>query len=149
MRSILKLGLLLVAGILIYNYFLGTPEEKEQSKVIFREVKDLGKSAVDLLKSEKAKYEDGKYDGALDKIGNVFESLRNKAEDIQDSQMLDKLAELEERRLALEKHLEASEVQEYNDSGEERKDKEAIEQEWKDLIEETEELMEKMEKRQE
>lgn len=149
MRSILKLGLLLVAGILIYNYFLGTPEEKEQSKVIFREVKDLGKSAVDLLKSEKAKYEDGKYDGALDKIGNVFESLRNKAEDIQDSQMLDKLAELEERRLALEKHLEASEVQEYSDSSEEQKDKEAIEQEWKDLIKETEELMEKMEKRQE
>jgi hypothetical protein len=149
MRSILKLGLLLVAGILIYNYFLGTPEEKEQSKVIFREVKDLGKSAVDLLKSEKAKYEDGKYDGALDKIGNVFESLRNKAEDIQDSQMLDKLAELEERRLALEKHLETSEVQEYSDSGEEQKDKEAIEQEWKDLIKETEELMEKMEKRQE
>ena len=145
MKSILRLGLLLVAGILVYNFFLGTPEEKEQSKVIFREVKDLGKAAVDLLKSEKNKFDEGKYDGALDKIGNLFDSLKNKAEDIEDSQLLDRIAELEDKRKALEKHLDESEVQTYDNAGEEKRDKEAIEEEWKELIQETEELMKKME----
>ena len=120
MKSILRLGLLLVAGILVYNFFLGTPEEKEQSKVIFREVKDLGKAAVDLLKSEKNKFDEGKYDGALDKIGNLFDSLKNKAEDIEDSQLLDRIAELEDKRKALEKHLDESEVQTYDNAGEEQ-----------------------------
>ena len=32
MRSLIKLGLILVVGILVYNYFFGTPEEKQQSK---------------------------------------------------------------------------------------------------------------------
>ena len=148
MRSILKLGLLLVAGILIYNYFLGTPEEKEQSKVIFREVKDLGKAAVDLLKTEKQKYDEGKYDGALDKIGNLFDSLKNKAEDIQDSQILDRLAELENKRDALEKRLKEAEVQEYSDESSEQAEKEAIKEEWNELIEETEALMKKMEEKE-
>ena len=62
MKSILKLALILVVGILIYNYFLGTDEEKQQSKEIFTEVRDLGKAAWGLLKSEKEKFDEGKYD---------------------------------------------------------------------------------------
>jgi len=59
MGNLLKLAALLVIGILVYNYFFGTTEEKAQSKVIFSEAKDLGKAAWGLLKSEKEKFEDG------------------------------------------------------------------------------------------
>ena len=54
-RSLLKLGLLLVAGILVYNYFFGPVEEKEQSKEIFGKVRDVGKDAWALLRTEKDK----------------------------------------------------------------------------------------------
>ena len=67
-KSILRLAAILVVGILFYNYFLGTPTEKEQSKKVFSKVKDLGRDAWDLLKTEKEKLDEGKYDEALDKI---------------------------------------------------------------------------------
>lgn len=145
MRSIIKLGLLLVAGILVYNYFLGTPEEKQQSKEIFHKGKELTKSAISLLKSEKNKFDEGKYDGALDKLGNLFGKLKQNAEDIQDSKLLDRLAELEGKRKALEEHLSDSEVQEYSDEGAKNRDKESIKEEWDELIKETEDLMQQME----
>lgn len=148
MRSIIRLGLLLVVGVLVYNYFLGTPEEKQQSKEIFSKVKELTKSSIDLLKSEKDKFDEGKYDGALDRIGNVFGKLKKNAEDIQDSELLDRLAELEDKRKSLERHLEESEVQEYDSERAERKDKAEIKKEWEELIAETEELMQEMKEKE-
>ena len=146
MKSIIRLGLLLVVGILLYNLFLGSPEEQAQSREIFGKVKELAKSSIDLLKSEKDKYDEGKYDGALDRIGNVFGKLKKNAEEIQDSELLDRLAELEDKRKALEQHLQESEVQEYDDQAAENRDKEEIQKEWESLIQETEDLMKKMEK---
>ena len=105
MKSILKLAVILVVGILIYNYFLGTEAEKEQSKEIFSEVKDLGKAAWGLLKSEKDKFDEGKYDGALDKIGSLIDNLKDKAETIQDSDILDRIAQLEDQKAELERKL--------------------------------------------
>ena len=148
MRSIIRLGLLLVVGILVYNYFLGTPEEKQQSKEIFSKVKELTKSSIDLLKSEKDKFDEGKYDGALDRIGNVFGKLKKNAEDIQDSELLDRLAELEDKRKALEQHLEESEVQEYDSERAERRDKADIKKEWEELIAETEDLMQEIKEKE-
>ena len=53
-KSIIKLGLLLVVGILVYNFFLGTPDEKAQSQKVFNKGKDVIVSVGDLLKSEKS-----------------------------------------------------------------------------------------------
>ena len=63
-RSIVKFGVLLVVGLVFFNYFLGTPDEKakakntiskakEAGKVIGGVLLDLGKDGVALLKEEK------------------------------------------------------------------------------------------------
>lgn len=155
MRSLIKLGLLLVAGILVYNYFFGTQQEKETSREIFRGVRDLGKSTWDLLKSEKEKFDQGKYDDALDKIGSLFDSLKDKAETMQDSQVLDKLAELERRRQQLEQEMaESDRPESFDNTGprltpeQQQEQREEIRREWKDLIEDTERLMNEMEQKQ-
>ncbi|MCB9081864.1 MAG: hypothetical protein H6555_09160 [Lewinellaceae bacterium] len=101
-RSLIKLGLFLVAGILIYNYFFGTPEEQEQSKTIFREVRDLGKASWDLLRAEKNKLDDGKYDGAVAKVGNLLDGLKGAVDKARDPAMRDRLAELNRQRQDLE-----------------------------------------------
>jgi hypothetical protein len=103
-RSLLKLGLLLVAGILIYNFFLGTDEEKEQSRKIFGQLKGVAGSAVELVKSEREKFDHGKYDKALDKIGGVYQGLRSKAQFL-DDKVLSRLDDLEKRKSGLEKEL--------------------------------------------
>ncbi len=92
-KSILKVGLLLVIGILGYNYFFGTAEEKAQAKEIIGKGVDVGKASVDLLKGEVAKFKSGKYDDALDKIGGLLEKTKEKVKD--GSEMLDKIEEWE------------------------------------------------------
>lgn len=148
MKSLIKLALLLVVGILVYNYFLGTESEKEQSKEIFSGVKDLGKAAWGLLKSEKDKYDEGKYDGALDKIGSLLDDLKAKAKTIQDSDIIDRIADLEDQKAELERKIAARDVDSYGttpDPDQKAKQDEAIKKDWKQLIEETEELMKDME----
>jgi hypothetical protein len=76
-RFLFKLGLSLVVLLLVYNYFLGTPEEKSTSKKIFGEVIHLGKSSWDLLRAEKQKLKDGKYDLAMDKVSQLLNGLEN------------------------------------------------------------------------
>jgi len=123
-RSIIKLGFMLVVGILIYNFFLGTPAEKEQSQKVFNKGKDVIVSVGDLLKSEKEKFDSGKYDTALDKIGSAFDGIRNKAREIQDSDYLERLNDLDEKRKELQEEL--SEItqdanEEFASKGDERK----------------------------
>ncbi|MFM9949485.1 MAG: hypothetical protein ACKV1O_16225 [Saprospiraceae bacterium] len=143
MGNLLKLAALLVIGILVYNYFFGTTEEKAQSKVIFSEAKDLGKAAWGLLKSEKEKFEDGKYDEAVDKVGGLFKNLKTKAQENKDTDALAELRELEKQRLELEKRLDA--VDEYDKSKAAARENEAIKRDWDDLLERTESLMKRME----
>ncbi|MDZ4681259.1 MAG: hypothetical protein SH848_11835 [Saprospiraceae bacterium] len=145
MGNLLKLAALLVIGILVYNYFFGTTEEKAQSKVIFSEAKDLGKAAWGLLKSEKEKFEDGKYDEAVDKVGGLFKNLKTKAQENKDTDALAELRELEKQRLELEKRLDA--VDEYDKSKAATRENEAIKRDWDDLLERTEALMKRMEEK--
>ncbi len=152
-RSLLKLGALLVVGILVYNYFFGTIEEKEQSKKVFTEVVDLGKAAWGLLKSEKEKLDEGKYDGALDKISGLIDTLKEKAKTIDDNkEILDKIRELEKQRDGIEEKIAqkqdttmADVPSSYGTTDQKENLDEQIKSEWKTLIEETEALMNKLE----
>lgn len=103
-KSIVRVGLFLVAGILVYNYFYGSDTEKEQSKQFFQEVKDLGGIAWDLLKSEKEKLDEGKYDEALDNIGGLFERMKSEAE--KGGQAITRINDLELERQNLEDRLQ-------------------------------------------
>jgi restriction endonuclease len=139
MKSLIKLGLILVAGILVYNYFFGSETEKAQSREIFEKVGDLGRAGINLLKSEKEKFDEGKYDDALDKIGNLFDKVRNKAEDIGDSELLRDVSRLEEKRKELQERVDRNAPQGYSNE-----EKDSLREEWKILMEESEEVMRKL-----
>ncbi|MCO6488802.1 MAG: hypothetical protein J5I98_10310 [Phaeodactylibacter sp.] len=154
LRSLIKLGLFLVAGILVYNYFFGTPEEKAQSKQIFTEIKDVTKSAVGLLKSEKQKFDEGKYDDAVDKIGGLIDNLKGKAEQLENNrELLDQIADLQQRQRSLDSKVNSPGVESYGNEGQrvvaDSAQRREIENEWKALVEKTERVMQEMEQRAE
>ncbi|RME97862.1 MAG: hypothetical protein D6772_09840 [Bacteroidetes bacterium] len=146
-KSLLKLGVILLLAVLGYNYFFGTAEEKEQSREIIGKVRDVGRDAWALLKSEKEKLDAGKYDGAVDKVGNTLDGvgallgkLKNTAEDLNDSGALDRLSELQRKQAQLEAEL-ANETPETYDTAEQAH----IKRELQELLLETEKLMKDME----
>jgi hypothetical protein len=136
-KTIIKLGLVLVVGLLGYNYFFGSVTEKEQSREIVGKVGDLGKDAWNLLKAERQKMKDGKYDDALEKLDGLYSSLKDKAKGLKDSGILDRLDELDERR----KDLEGLVGEKGGELSEDAKRK------FDDLTAETEVLMNEMEKK--
>lgn len=138
-KTILKIGALIVLGLLGYNYFLGDAEEKAQSREIVGKAKDLGKDAWDLLKSERTKLKEGKYDGALEKLEGLYGSLKDRAGELADSDALKRISELTERRDELEQLLKDA-GGELSGEGKRKLD---------DLTAETEELMNEMETKSE
>jgi hypothetical protein len=105
-KLLFRLVFVIVVGVLVYNYFLGTPEEKDTSRAIFQSVKQLGKSTWGLLKSEKAKLDAGKYDTALEKINTLFGQLRSHARENRDQGALNRLQQLDQERQSIEARLE-------------------------------------------
>lgn len=102
-RSLLKLGSLLVVCIIGYNYFFGDSAEKENARKIVGQGKEVLGSVRDLVRSEREKYDKGKYDQAIDKVGNVFDKIRSTAHDNRD--ILDELEQLEGKRKKLKADL--------------------------------------------
>jgi hypothetical protein len=144
-KSAIKIGLLLIVGIVAYNLFFGTEQEQEQSKEIISDVKDFSKSAWGLLKTEHQKYKDGKYDDAVDKIDggvdklkDIYSSMREKAQDLKDSGLLDQLDDLESKRKDIEKAL--------TDKNPDSYDQKQIQEDWKKLLNETDSVMNNIDK---
>lgn len=134
-KSILKVGLFLVVGILGYNYFLGSPEEKAQSKEIINKAADVGRAGVGLLKEEIGKFKSGKYDDALDKVGNALNSTKEKVKE--GSKILDQVSDWQEKKDQwVEKSKELKEAMDSEDGAKSKETKEAI----KKLNEEAKEL---------
>jgi len=104
-RFVLKIGALLVVGILIYNFFFGDSAEKEQSRKIFGQVKDVVVSVSQLVKTEKQKFDAGKYDTALEKLGGAYQAVRGQVQKL-DASFLSRLDELEKRKAALQSELD-------------------------------------------
>lgn len=158
MKSLIKLLFVVVIGVLVYNYFYGTEAEKETSQKVFGEVKDVWVAVGDLLKTEKQKFDDGKYDKALDKIAGSFESLKEKAKDINDSELLDKIADLDKERQKIQEKLDKTKEEnaEFAQRGEpstyennealNRQQEEAFDTEIKDLIQKAKKAMAEAEK---
>ena len=105
MRTLVKLAVLLVVSLLAYNYFLGTPEEKAQSREIVGKAKELGSEAWKLLKTERTKMKEGKYDDALNRLESLYVDLRNVAAEAKDSETLRQLEDLSKRRERLQDQL--------------------------------------------
>ena len=139
-RSALKLLAILVVGILIYNLFLGTDEEKQGAKKIVGEVKDVGVAVKDLLKAEKEKFDKGKYDKAVDKIGNMLSNLKRNANEF-DEKYVKRIEELERKRKQLKDELDSVS----DTSTTETSETKSIKEDSKELMQELESLMKEME----
>lgn len=149
-KLLFRLGFFLLVGVLIYNYFLGTPEEKETSKTIFREARDLGKASWALLKTEKAKLDQGKYDTALDRIETLIGQLKERARSGKDRETLEQLAELEQQRRTLQGRMEALNAQKATAAGIAAKrsislEEKQLKSDLRQLLDDTETVMKYME----
>ena len=78
-RFIITTILFFVILLLSYNYFFGTAEEKEQAQEIFSKGAEVVGAGADLLKSEYQKYQDGKYDEALDNVGHLLSNIKEQS----------------------------------------------------------------------
>ncbi len=107
-RNLVTLGILLVLGILVYNRFLGTPEEQQQAKTTFQTIgkaaKEVGSAVGGLLKSEKEKFDEGKYDKAMDQISGLFQNLKSKVDDVSENsqELMDNINQFNEQKQAIE-----------------------------------------------
>ena len=107
-RSLLKLAFVAVICIVVYNRFFGNDKEQEQSKRIFHGVGNVFTEVRDLARSEKDKFDGGKYDVALGKMQTVLERLKNHAGDVNDSKLDRQIADLERRKAQLQREIDAA-----------------------------------------
>lgn len=151
MRFLIRIVILLVVGVVLYNYFFGSPEEKEQSKTVINTAKEAGKAvwsfgkeAFGLLRSERKKFDDGKYNEAVDNVGNLYDKLRGHAKTIEDNKdLIARLDRLERERRKLETKID----QPTSFEGSEKARQTEIKSEWEKLMRETEDLVNDMEER--
>ena len=149
-NTLVKFGAILVIGILLYNYFFGDSAEKAQSKEIFGEMRDVVVSVGGLLKSEKAKYDAGKYDEALDKLGDAYVAIRKQAA-VLDKEVMQELDDLEKRQKTLQKELDAIESAEGKsgtDSAEQAARKQDLQKEMEALLRDTDKLIREAQEKQ-
>ncbi|MGB1121035.1 MAG: hypothetical protein ACPG3Z_03500 [Saprospiraceae bacterium] len=104
-RRLLSLGVMLIIGLLAYNMMFGDEADKENAKQITNGVKEL-------IQSTKEKYKNGEYNEAIDRIGDVFNQLKNKADKLNNGEYADDISELEERKQRLEEMLRELEEKE-------------------------------------
>ena len=130
-RRLLSLAAMLIIGLVIYNMMFGDEADKENVKQITGGVKEL-------LQSTKEKYKNGEYDQAIDKIGDVFKQLKEKAGEFDSKEYMSRLEELEERKQHLEELLKDLETKQQTQTRslvpqDNSKEKEEIQRQLEDL----------------
>ncbi len=144
-KSILRLAVIVIIGIIAYNYFLGNEAEKEQAREIVKGTGKVIKGGVDILKDEYQKFKDGKYDKALDKIGNLLKEAKEKG-----GEMVEDIRQWEEKR-QIWKEKKDELIKSIEEAGgemtdDQKKEMEALEAEGKALAKEGKDINEKAEK---
>jgi hypothetical protein len=145
MGQLIKWGLIILACILVYNYFFGTDPEKERSRQVFTQVGGLFKSVKDVVKAERAQLDSGKYDEAIDKLTNIIGSLKTEAKNSGDQEALARIKDLEAERDQLEKNVEGSETSGLQKAADKAQRAIKLKKDLDALIRETEDLANDME----
>jgi hypothetical protein len=107
-RSLIKLAVIAIAAILVYNYLFGTSEEKDNSRRVFGQMRSVVVSVADLVKAERTKFDAGKYDAALDKLSDAYRAIRQQAQHV-DDKVIKRLDDLERRKTSLQEELDSIE----------------------------------------
>ncbi|MDC8445134.1 MAG: hypothetical protein LV471_04300 [Nitrosomonas sp.] len=97
LRFIISTAFFLIIGLLSYNYFFGTAEEKEQAQEIFSKGAEVVGAGAGLLKSEYQKYQEGKYDEALENVSHLLSRLKD-----QGGELLEEIESWKQRKEAWE-----------------------------------------------
>lgn len=97
LRFIISTAFFLIIGLLSYNYFFGTAEEKEQAQEIFSKGAEVVGAGAGLLKSEYQKYQEGKYDEALENVSHLLSRLKD-----QGGELLEEIESWKQRKDAWE-----------------------------------------------
>lgn len=140
MRGLIKFLAIAVIGLISYNYFYGNEVEKARSEKVVDGVKDVFVSIKDLVQSEKEKFDEGKYDSALDKVGSLFDNFKEKSKDVSED-LKDRFANLEKEKEALQERIEEKQKKGIWTDEEKAKTKE----DFSALIKKTEELFREVE----
>jgi len=107
LKKAITLAICLAIFLVGYNFFWGDEDEKESSRAIIAQISGLTDSVADLLKSEKEKYDQGKYDEALGKMKQTLTVLKDKAVAMgsDGKELLEKVDSLRSQEAELEKRL--------------------------------------------
>lgn len=138
-KSIIKIALLLVVGVLVYNYFFGDEAEKATSKKVFTEIKDVGKAVKDFVKDEHQRIKDGKYSKVIDKIDDALTGAEAKLKNM-DKETIEEYKRLRRENKRLEGDLAELEK---GDRELTKDDRSKIESKLKKLLEKTNEFLKK------
>ena len=146
MKRIISLIVLVVVGLLVYNTYYGSEEDKERGNAVVKESKEAIQSVFDLLKGEKENFDEGKYNDALDKVGSILKDLGDKVGNL-GNEYPGKLKQLEDKKAELEQKLQDRKSQ--SEAGERRSTSvtdEELTDELNDLLNELKELTDQVEK---
>lgn len=147
LKTILQIVVVIVIFVLVYNFFFGTSEEKANAKEIFQEVKDVGVAVKDLLKSEKEKFDAGKYDNAIQKMRSLINNLEDNAREVA-PEYVDRIKELEQKRQDLEGQLDDAKNT-VDDVQEKAKKVEELNKDMDQLMQETEQIIQEIKQKKE
>lgn len=99
MKTLIKIALIAIIAVVTYNYFMGNDKEKEQAERVVDKVKDLGAEIGRLIKNERQSYDEGKYDDAFDKLGDLIGTVKEKVSQID---LKEKLSQIDDKKKELE-----------------------------------------------
>lgn len=145
MGTLIRILIMLLLLVFAYNYFVGDEEEKKSTETVISNAKDLISSIGTVIKSEKEKYNDGKYDNAIDKLGNLFTAIQSNF-GFHGSDPDKKLEKLEREKLEIEQ--EYLKLENEPDSVRETK-KEELNRRLEELLSDAEKVLEKLERKKE
>ncbi len=115
--TLIRLGVVAIFCIVVYNYFFGDSSEKANSSRIFSGVGTLFHDVKDLVSSERTKFDAGKYNSALDKMGNVIDKLKDHANSTNDQTMQRQIGQLEQKKNQLQNRVQSDQSAGYGDNG--------------------------------
>lgn len=143
---VFKLTVALIVGVLLYNYFFGTPEEQAHSSKTFAQLKEVAVSVGELASSEKGKFDAGKYDAALDKLSVAYTGLREGARAL-DAGVLRQVDELDARRGELKRELDSLGGEGAADDVEQKRRRQALHDDMRALVRDSDRLLQRIEGR--
>lgn len=100
MRFIVKVLLIILLGLIAYNYFFGDDTERETSSLVVDNAKQLGQSVWEMIKVEKDRFSEGKHQEMMEHVGTTIGFIKENKETLNISDI--EMQDLEQQKLELD-----------------------------------------------